>query len=147
MPEDLIAVEDIVVTMTHYGYIKRLPVTTYKSQRRGGNGITALSTKEEDFVEHLFITSTHDHVLFFTNRGRVYRLRGFDIPEASRQARGVAIINLLQLEQEERITATIPVKEFSPDLYLLMCTRNGIIKDCFVGIQAISEKRLTCLEP
>lgn len=126
--EDLIADEDIVVTMTHYGYIKRLPVTTYKSQRRGGKGITALSTKEEDFVEHLFITSTHHHVLFFTNKGRVYRLRGFDIPEASRQARGVAIINLLQLEPEERITATIPVKEFSADLYLLMCTRNGIIK-------------------
>lgn len=126
--EDLIADEDIVVTMTHYGYIKRLPVTTYKSQKRGGKGITALSTKEEDFVEHLFITSTHDHVLFFTNKGRVYQLRGFDIPEASRQARGVAIINLLQLEPQERITATIPVRKFSEDLYLLMCTRNGITK-------------------
>lgn len=126
--EDLIADEDIVVTMTHYGYIKRLPVTTYKSQKRGGKGITALSTKEEDFVEHLFITSTHDHVLFFTNKGRVYQLRGFDIPEASRQARGVAIINLLQLEPQERITATIPVRKFSDDLYLLMCTRNGITK-------------------
>lgn len=126
--EDLIADEDIVVTMTHYGYIKRLPVTTYKSQKRGGKGITALSTKEKDFVEHLFITSTHDHVLFFTNKGRVYQLRGFDIPEASRQARGVAIINLLQLEPQERITATIPVRKFSDDLYLLMCTRNGITK-------------------
>jgi len=126
--EDLIADEDIVVTMTHYGYIKRLPVTTYKNQKRGGRGITALSKREEDFVEHLFITSTHDHVLFFTNMGRVYQLRGFDIPEASRQARGVAIINLLQLEPKERITATIPVREFSEDYYLLMCTRNGIVK-------------------
>ena len=91
--EDLIADEDIVVTITHRGYIKRLPITTYKSQRRGGKGITGISTKEEDFVEHFFITATHDHILFFTNRGRVFQLRGFDIPEASRQARGIAIIN------------------------------------------------------
>ena len=111
-PEELVANEDIVVTITHFGYIKRLPVTTYRSQRRGGRGITALQTKEEDFVEHLFITSTHDYVLFFTNTGRVYRLRGFDIPEASRQARGTAIINLIPVEPGERVTAVIPVKEF-----------------------------------
>lgn len=126
--EDLIAEEDIVVTMTHSGYIKRLPVTTYKSQRRGGKGITAINTKEEDFVEHLFITSTHDYVLFFTNQGRVYQLRGYDIPEASRQARGTAIVNLLPIVPGERITAAIPIKEFSDDLYLLMCTGNGITK-------------------
>lgn len=125
---DLIAEEDIVVTMTHSGYIKRLPVTTYKSQRRGGKGITAINTKEEDFVEHLFITSTHDYVLFFTNQGRVYQLRGYDIPEASRQARGTAIVNLLPIVPGERITAAIPIKEFSDDLYLLMCTGNGITK-------------------
>jgi DNA gyrase subunit A len=126
--EDLIADEDIIVTITHSGYIKRLPISTYKSQRRGGRGITGISTKEEDFVEHLFITSTHDYVLFFTNRGLVYQIRGFDIPEASRQARGVAIINLLQLDPGERINAVIPIKEFSEDLYLLMCTQNGIVK-------------------
>ena len=126
--EDLIADEDIVVTITHRGYIKRLPVTTYKSQRRGGKGITGISTKEEDFVEHFFITATHDHILFFTNQGRVFQLRGFDIPEASRQARGIAIINLLQLNPEERVNAFIPVKGFGDDQYLLMCTDNGIVK-------------------
>ena len=126
--EDLIADEDIIVTITHSGYIKRLPISTYKSQRRGGKGITGISTKEEDFVEHLFITSTHDYVLFFTNRGLVYQIRGFDIPEASRQARGVAIINLLQLDPGERINAVIPVKEFSEEFYLLMCTQNGVVK-------------------
>jgi DNA gyrase subunit A len=126
--EDLIANEDIVVTITHNGYIKRLPVTTYKSQRRGGKGITGINTKEEDFVEHLFITSTHDHVLFFTNQGRVYQLRGFDIPEASRQARGIAIVNLIPLNPGEKINTYIPVQDFREDQYLLMCTRNGIVK-------------------
>jgi DNA gyrase subunit A len=126
--EDLIADEDIVVTITHNGYIKRLPINTYKSQRRGGKGITGINTKEEDFVEHLFITSTHDNVLFFTNRGRVYQLRGFDIPEASRQARGMAIVNLLPLEPDERINTYIPVKEFREDQYLLMCTEKGVVK-------------------
>ncbi|NLY90547.1 MAG: DNA gyrase subunit A [Firmicutes bacterium] len=126
--EDLIADEDIVVTITHSGYIKRLPINTYKSQRRGGKGITGISTKEEDFVEHLFITSTHDNVLFFTNRGRVYQLRGFDIPEASRQARGMAIVNLLPLDPEERINTYIPVKEFREDQFLLMCTEKGVMK-------------------
>lgn len=127
-PEELIADEDIVVTITHFGYIKRLPVTTYKSQRRGGRGITALHTKEEDFVEHLFITSTHDHVLFFTNTGRVYQLRGFDIPEASRQARGTAIINLISVEPGERVTAVIPVKNFTKDNFLVMSTKRGLVK-------------------
>jgi len=126
--EDLIADEDIVVTITHSGYIKRLPINTYKSQRRGGKGITGISTKEEDFVEHLFITSTHDNVLFFTNRGRVYQLRGFDIPEASRQARGMAIVNLIPLDPEERINTFIPVKEFREDQFLLMCTEKGVVK-------------------
>lgn len=126
--EDLIAEEDIVVTMTHSGYIKRLPVSTYRSQRRGGRGITAMNTKEEDFVEHLFITSTHDFVLFFTNQGRVYQLRGYDLPEASRQARGTAIINLIPVLPGERITAAIPVREFSDQEYLLMCTERGLVK-------------------
>jgi len=127
-PEELVADEDIVVTITHFGYIKRLPVTTYRSQRRGGRGITALQTKEEDFVEHLFITSTHDYVLFFTNADRIYRLRGFEIPEASRQARGTAIINLIPVEPGERVAAVIPVKEFSDNHFLVMCTKKGLVK-------------------
>lgn len=126
--EDLIADEDIVVTITHFGYIKRLPVTTYRSQRRGGRGITAISTKEEDFVEHLFITSTHQTILFFTNQGRVYRLKGHEIPEGGRQARGTAIINLVQVESGERINAVIPIKDFDNESFLLMCTQKGIVK-------------------
>lgn len=126
--EDLIADEDIVVTITHFGYIKRLPVTTYRSQRRGGRGITAISTKEEDFVEHLFITSTHQTILFFTNQGRVYRLKGHEIPEAGRQARGTAIINLVQVEPGERINAVIPIKDFDNESFLLMCTQKGVVK-------------------
>jgi DNA gyrase subunit A len=126
--EDLIADEDIVVTITHYGYIKRLPVTTYRSQRRGGRGITAISTKEEDFVEHLFITSTHQTILFFTNQGRVYRLKGHEIPEAGRQARGTAIINLVQVGPGERINAVIPIKDFDSESFLFMCTQKGVVK-------------------
>lgn len=126
--EDLIADEDIVVTITHSGYIKRLPVSTYKSQRRGGKGIMGITTKEEDFVEHLIITSTHDTVLFFTDQGRVYRIRGYEIPEAGRQARGTPIINLIMVEPGERINAAIPIKNFDDQHYLLMCTRNGIVK-------------------
>ncbi len=126
--EDLIADEDIVVTITHFGYIKRLPVTTYRNQRRGGRGITGLSTKEEDFVEHLFITSTHENILFFTNQGRVYTLKGHEIPEAGRQARGTAIINLLQVQPGERVNAVIPIKEFDTGHFLLMATREGVIK-------------------
>ncbi len=126
--EDLIAEEDILVTMTHQGYIKRLPVDTYRPQRRGGRGITALNTRAEDFVEQLFIASTHSYVLFFTNKGRVYRLRGHEIPEAGRNARGFAVINLINLEPGERIQATIPIKEYSDDQYLTMATRNGTIK-------------------
>src|SRR5690554_572554 len=131
--EDLIAEEDIVVTMTHQGYIKRLPVDTYRAQRRGGKGITALNTRAEDFVEQLFIASTHSYVLFFTNQGRVYRLRGHEIPEAGRNARGFAVINLINLEPGERIQATIPIKEYSDDLYLTMATRNGAIRKTVVS--------------
>ncbi|NLJ81103.1 MAG: DNA gyrase subunit A [Firmicutes bacterium] len=125
---DLIAEEDIVVTMTHQGYIKRLPVDTYRAQRRGGRGITALNTKAEDFVEQLFVASTHSYVLFFTNKGRVYRLRGHEIPQAGRNARGFAVINLLRLEPGEKIEATIPIAEYADDLYLVMATRKGTIK-------------------
>ncbi|MGE5553838.1 MAG: DNA gyrase subunit A [Betaproteobacteria bacterium] len=126
--EDLIAEESIVVTLSNHGYIKRMPADTYRAQNRGGRGITGATTKEEDFVENLFITTTHTHVLFFTNRGKVYHLRGHQIPEASRQARGTAIVNLLQVSRGEQITAVIPVKEFDPDKYLFMATRRGTVK-------------------
>lgn len=125
---DLIAEEDIVVTITHQGYIKRLPVDTYRAQRRGGRGITALNTRADDFVERLFVASTHSYILFFTNMGRVYRLRGHEIPEAGRNARGYAVINLINFEPGERIEATIPITEYSEDQYLVMATRNGTIK-------------------
>jgi DNA gyrase subunit A len=126
--EDLIADEDIVVTMTHLGYIKRLPVTTYRNQKRGGRGITGISTKEDDFAEHFFISSTHETLLFFTNQGRVYRLKGYEIPESGRQARGTAIINLIQVEPGERVNAVIPIKAFDPNQYLFMGTRQGVVK-------------------
>ncbi|MBT9140567.1 MAG: DNA gyrase subunit A [Dehalococcoidia bacterium] len=126
--EDLIAQEDMVVTLTHNGYIKRLPVTTYRVQRRGGRGVTAMSTKGDDFVEHVFVASTHDHLCCFTNRGRMYRRKVFEIPEAIRQARGTAIINLLAVEPGELVTAVIPVKDFSAGQYLFMATRCGYVK-------------------
>ncbi|ACL68770.1 DNA gyrase, A subunit [Halothermothrix orenii H 168] len=126
--EDLIPEEQVVITLTHHGYIKRMPIDIYRSQRRGGKGIIGINTKEEDFVEHVFTTSTHHYFLFFTNKGKVYRLRVFEIPQASRQARGTAIVNLLELEEEERITTVIPIREFDEERYLVMVTRNGMIK-------------------
>ncbi|MCT4618138.1 MAG: DNA gyrase subunit A [Marinisporobacter sp.] len=126
--EDLIDEEEIAITLTHLGYIKRLPADTYKSQKRGGKGIAGLTTRDSDFVEHLFITSTHNYILFFTNRGRVYRLKAYEIPEARRQAKGTAIVNLLQLLPNEKVTAVIPVKEFEPSNYLVAATQKGIIK-------------------
>lgn len=126
--EDLIAEEQMVITLTHQGYIKRMHVDTYRSQKRGGKGIVGLNTKEEDFVEDIFITSTHHYFLFFTNRGKVYRLRVFEIPEAGRQARGTAIVNLLQLEEGERVTTVIPIREFDDKKFLVMVTRKGLIK-------------------
>jgi DNA gyrase subunit A len=126
--EDLIEEEQIVVTMTNQGYIKRMSLDLYRSQRRGGKGVIGISTKEEDFVENIFTTTTHYKFLFFTNQGRVYRLKGYQIPETGRQARGTAIINLLELEEGEKINAVIPIKEFPEDSYLLMATKNGLIK-------------------
>jgi DNA gyrase subunit A len=126
--EDLIADEENVITMTHFGYIKRLPLDTYKSQKRGGKGISALSTREEDFVERLFVTSTHSYILFFTNKGKVYRLKAYQIYEAGRQAKGTAIVNLLQLDSDEKVTAVIPLSEYKEGAYLLMATKNGFVK-------------------
>jgi len=126
--EDLIAEEDIVVTLTHQGYIKRLPLTTYRSQRRGGRGVTGMSTKEEDFVEHLFVTTTHEYILFFTNKGKVYSVKAYEVPEASRQARGTAVVNLIALSPGESIRAVIPIRDFADDKYLVMATSHGVIK-------------------
>jgi len=126
--EDLIEEENIVVALTNFGYIKRMPLDTYRSQRRGGKGIIGISTREDDFVANIFTATTHRTFLFFTNNGQVYRLKGYQIPEAGRQARGTAIINLLDLDEEEKINAIIPVKEFDEDRYLVKVTKQGIIK-------------------
>ena len=126
--EDLIKVENQVVTLTHFGYIKRLSSDTYRTQKRGGKGIIGLQTREEDFVETILSCSTHDHILFFTNKGRMYRLKTYQIPEAGRTAKGTAIVNLLQLEDGESVTTTISVPEFEDGKYLTMVTRNGTVK-------------------
>ena len=126
--EDLIKEEQTVVTLTHFGYIKRMPIDTYKSQRRGGKGITGLSTREEDFVKQIFTASTHDTILFFSNKGKLYKLKGYEIPEAGRTAKGTAIVNLLSLDAGEKISAVIPIQNFAEGKYLLMGTKNGLIK-------------------
>ena len=126
--EDLIPEEDVVVTITNGGYIKRLPLDTYTMQRRGGRGIIGMEMKEEDFVENLFISSTHNYILFFTNLGRLYWQKVYEVPEGSRQSRGKAIVNLLELQEGEMVNAMIPVKKFAEDRYLLMATRAGTIK-------------------
>ena len=126
--EDLIKEEQTVVALTHFGYIKRMPIDTYKSQRRGGKGITGMATREEDFVKQIFTASTHDMILFFTNKGKLYKLRGYEIPEAGRTARGTAIVNLLSLDAGEKVSAVIPLQNFADGKYLLMATKNGLIK-------------------
>lgn len=126
--ESLIKEETNVVTLTHFGYVKRIAADVYRSQKRGGKGLTAMNTREEDFVEQLFVTSTHDYIMFFTNTGRAFRLKAYELPEASRTAKGTAIVNLLQMAQGEKIAAVIPVKDYSADLYVLMATRKGLIK-------------------
>ena len=126
--EDLIPKEDVVIAMTKLGYIKRMSHDTFKSQNRGGKGIKGMQTLEEDYVEELFMTNTHYYIMFFTNKGRVYRMKGYQIPEASRTSRGVAIINLLQLQPDEKITAMIPVKEYVHGDYLVMATKKGLVK-------------------
>ena len=126
--EYLIDEDDVAVTLTHLGYIKRVPENTYKAQRRGGKGIVGLTTRDSDFVKDLIITSTHDYLMFFTDLGKVYKIKAYEIPEASRTAKGTPVINFLNLDQGERVTAVIPVKEFADDNYLIMVTRNGTIK-------------------
>ena len=126
--EDLIPEQDVVITKTKLGYIKRMTTDTFKSQNRGGKGIKGMQTLEEDYVEELFMTSSHHYIMFFTNKGRVYRLKGYEIPEASRTSRGTAIVNLLQLMPEEKITAMIPIKEYEEGQYLFMATQKGLVK-------------------
>ncbi len=138
--EDLIEEEESVYTLTNSGYIKRIPASTYQSQHRGGKGIKGMGTKEEDFVESIIVASTHDHMLFFSSKGRMYRMKGYQIPEASRQAKGSAIVNLLPVDKDEKITAVIALREFEDDKYLLMCTRNGVIKKTAVTDYDTSRK-------
>ncbi len=145
--EDLIKDENTVIAMTRMGYIKRMTIDNFRSQNRGGKGIRGMATLEDDFIEELMMTSTHHFIMFFTNKGKVYRLKGYQIPESSRTARGTAIVNLLQLEPGERITASIPIREYDADSYLFMATKKGIVKKTPIleyenirktGIQAIS---------
>ena len=126
--EDLIPRENVVITMTNLGYIKRMSMDTFKSQNRGGKGIKGMQTLEDDYIRELFVTTTHHYIMFFTNTGRVYRLKGYEIPEAGRTARGTAIINLLQLMPEEKITAMIPIQEYEEGKYLFMATEKGLVK-------------------
>lgn len=126
--EDLIPREDVIITITHSGYIKRLPVTTYRSQKRGGRGVVGMDTKDNDFLEHLFVSNTHHYLMFFTNKGKAYRLKAYEIPDLSRTARGTPIINLIQIEQGETVNAVIPIESFDSEKYLFFATRNGIVK-------------------
>ena len=131
--DDLIKEEQTVIALTHFGYIKRMPIDTYRSQKRGGKGITGIATREEDFVKQIFTASTHDTILFFTNKGKLYKLRGYEVPEAGRTARGTAIVNLLSLDAGEKVSAVIPIQNFAEGKYLLMATKNGLIKKTALG--------------
>ena len=126
--EDLIAEEDMVVTISHKGYIKRNPISLYRAQRRGGKGLTGVVPKDEDFVEHLFVASSHDYLLFFTNKGRLYWKKVHELPEAGRMSRGKAIVNLLELMKDEKVATTLPVREFEENAYIVMVTKNGLVK-------------------
>jgi len=131
--EDLIADRGCVLTISHLGYIKRMPVSTFRAQRRGGRGVVGMETREEDYVEHVFTASTHDYLLFFTERGRVYWKKVYEVPEAGRAARGKAIVNFLEIDSEERIATLIPVRDFSPDRFLVFATERGIVKKTNLG--------------
>ena len=126
--EDLIEEENVCITLTHLGYIKRVPVDTYKSQKRGGKGVTGITTRENDFVKNLIMTSTHDYLMFFTNTGKAHKIKAYEIPEAARTAKGTPVVNFLSLMQRERVTAVIPIKEFADDKFLIAVTKDGIIK-------------------
>lgn len=138
--EDLIAEEEIVITQTYYGYVKRMPLSAYRSQRRGGRGVTGITTRDEDFVEHIFIGTTHHVVMFFTNQGNVYRLKAYEIPEASRTARGTAIVNLIPLKPGERVNGMITIKGFDEARYLIFVTKNGTVKKTLLSEYDSSRK-------
>ena len=142
--QDLIKEEQCVVALTHFGYIKRMPIDTYKSQKRGGKGITGMATREDDFVKQIFTASTHDMILFFTNKGKLYKLKGYELPEAGRTARGSAIVNLLSLDPGEKVSAVIPIQNFADGKYLLMATKNGLIKK--TALQEYDSSRKTGLQ-
>ncbi len=131
--EDLIADQQMVISITHSGYVKSLPLSTYRQQRRGGIGVTGMDMKDEDYIEHLFVCSTHDYLLFFTNRGKVYRLKVYELPEASRTAKGRALVNLLPLRQGERVQSVVSTRDFAEGAYLVFATRNGIVKKTEFG--------------
>ncbi|WP_419875940.1 DNA gyrase subunit A [Candidatus Pristimantibacillus sp. PTI5] len=141
LDEDLIPREDVIISITHTGYIKRLPVGTYRSQKRGGKGVVGMGTKDDDFVEHLFVSNTHHYLLFFTNKGKVYKLKAYEIPDLNRTARGTPIINLIQIEQGETINAVIPVQEFDSEHFLFFATRQGVVKktplDDYINIRKV----------
>ncbi|HOX28055.1 MAG TPA: DNA gyrase C-terminal beta-propeller domain-containing protein, partial [bacterium] len=148
--EDLIQREDVVITITRDGWVKRLPVDTYRTQGRGGRGVIGLSKKEDDSVKHMFVTSSHDFILFFSNRGQVYRMKAYQVPQASRQAKGIPIVNLLQLNPAEKVTAVIPISAYTDDQYLMMITKEGMVKKTVLsaynsprkgGIRAITLKQ------
>src|SRR5688500_6915691 len=127
--DKLIAQQDVVVTVSHNGYVKRLPVDTYRAQGRGGRGIKGTETREEDFVEHLFVADTHDYLLFFTNQGRVYKCKVYEVPEGSRTSQGRAIANLMEFQPGEKIANVLAVQDFSKDEHFLMfATKNGVVK-------------------
>lgn len=138
--EDLIAEEDVVITLTHMGYIKRLPTATYRNQRRGGRGITGITTREEDFVEKIFVGTTHHVVLFFTDKGNVYKLKAYEIPETSRTARGIAIVNLLPLNPGEKVNAVMTINDFDDARYLLFATKSGMVKKTLLSEYASSRR-------
>ena len=147
--DDLIKEEQVVIALTRFGYIKRAPIDTFKSQRRGGKGITGMTTRDEDFVKEIFTASSHDTLLFFTNKGKLYRLRGYEVPEAGRTAKGTAIVNLLSLDADEKVTAIMPIQNFAEGKYLLFATKAGLIKKTALteynssrktGLQAINLK-------
>ena len=140
--EDLIAEEDMVIAITRSGYIKRLPVTTYREQRRGGIGVMGMELKDEDYIEHLFVASTHDYLLFFTSVGKVYRLKVHELPLGSRQSKGRAIVNLLPFRQGEQVRAVIATRDFKEAEYLVLATKNGIVKKTQVrGVQHAAQGR------
>merc|ERR1711900_93158 len=132
--EDLIAYEEMVVSISHTGYIKRVLISTYRRQNRGGKGVMGMGTKDGDFLEHIFIASAHQYILFFTDLGKCYWLKVFEVPEGSRTARGRSIVNLLRLESDERVTAFLPIREFDSDRCIFMSTKKGTIKKCNLSL-------------